>query len=208
MQIDLENLEFEQGGALLVKRALRSVGDGEEISVVGKSPELSVQLRAWCRMEGHKFRLSASDGGHAIVVKGQAATQRWSGAERAGNPNHFSSGAVAEHPPQRWGLAARGAVVEAGSPEFNFVLADKVEVWSTDAARIYAQATANQWDPQSAIPWHTPVNLPDDVEDAVVQIMTYLVENETAALIIPSRFVAQIHPHFREIMQVLAVPGG
>ncbi len=35
--------------------------------------------------------------------------------------------------------------------------------------------------------------------------MTYLVENETAALIVPSRFVAQLHPHFREVMQLLAI---
>jgi hypothetical protein len=35
--------------------------------------------------------------------------------------------------------------------------------------------------------------------------MTFLIENETAALIVPSRFIAQLHPHFREVMQVLAV---
>jgi len=35
--------------------------------------------------------------------------------------------------------------------------------------------------------------------------MTYLIENETAALIVPSRFIAQLHPHFREVMQVLAI---
>lgn len=29
--------------------------------------------------------------------------------------------------------------------------------------------------------------------------MTYLVENETAALIVPSRFIAQLHPHFKEV---------
>ena len=38
-----------------------------------------------------------------------------------------------------------------------------------------------------------------------MQVMTYLVENETAALIVPSRFVAQLHPHFREVMQLLAI---
>jgi hypothetical protein len=43
------------------------------------------------------------------------------------------------------------------------------------------------------------------VEDAVVQIMTFLIEKETAALVIPSRFIAQLHPHFREVMQVLAI---
>ena len=96
-------------------------------------------------------------------------------------------------------------MVEAGAPEFNFHLVDKVEVWSDDAARIYAQAVAAQWDPETAIPWSAEFNLPDDVEDAVVQIMTFLIENETAALIVPSRFIAQLHPHFREVMQVLAV---
>jgi len=35
--------------------------------------------------------------------------------------------------------------------------------------------------------------------------MTYLVENETAALIVPARFIARLHPHFREVMQLLAV---
>ena len=96
-------------------------------------------------------------------------------------------------------------LVEAGTPEFDFHLVDKIEVWADDAARIYAQAVAAQWDPETAIPWNAEFTLPDDVEDAVVQIMTYLIENETAALIIPSRFIAQLHPHFREVMQVLAV---
>jgi len=39
----------------------------------------------------------------------------------------------------------------------------------------------------------------------VVQIMTYLIENETAALLVPSRLVSQLHPHFREVMQALAL---
>ena len=41
-------------------------------------------------------------------------------------------------------------MVEAGAPEFNFHLVDKVEVWADDAARIYAQAVAAQWDPETA----------------------------------------------------------
>jgi hypothetical protein len=34
--------------------------------------------------------------------------------------------------------------------------------------------------------------------------MTYLVENEQAALVVPARFLGLVHPHFREIQQVLA----
>ena len=195
MRVELGDLSFERGGALLVKHALHSV---PSITVAGSAPDLMVHLLAWCRAEGHQFSLDESS--HAQVTRGPAAAQRWSGAERAGSPR-----GVVEHAPPRWGLAARGALVEAGSPEFRFTLAEKLEVWSNDAIRLYAQAAAAQWDPATAIPWNAEFDLPDEVEDAVVQVMTYLIENETAALIVPSRFIAQLHPHFREVMQLLAI---
>jgi hypothetical protein len=202
MKLDLEDLGFDRGGALLVKRALRALHAGQALTIAGTTPDLLIHLRAWCRAEGHEFRLSE---GAAVVQKGGAEDERWSGAERAGLADPLESCAIVERPPQRWGLALRGALVESGSPEFHFTLADKTEVWSADAVRLYAQAAAAQWDPATAIPWDAPFDLPDEIEDAVVQLMTYLVENETAALIVPSRFVAQLHPHFREIMQVLAI---
>jgi hypothetical protein len=65
-------------------------------------------------------------------------------------------------------------------------------VWADEAPRIYQQAAAAQWDPDTAVPWDTPFELDADLEDAVVQVMTYLIENETAALIVPSRFIAQL----------------
>jgi hypothetical protein len=208
MQVDLGALGLAEGGYLLIKRALRQAEADGEVSVTGTTAELDVDLRAWCRAEGHRFDWRPGpDGtrGHAVVLNGGAETGRWAGAQRAGEPGASRPDAVADHPPRRWGLAARGAVVEAGTPEFDFHLVDKIEVWSDDAARIYAQAVAAQWDPETAIPWGAPFDLDDDVETAVVQIMTFLIENETAALIIPSRFIAQLHPHFREVMQVLAV---
>ncbi|HJT90252.1 MAG TPA: sulfurtransferase TusA family protein, partial [Bryobacteraceae bacterium] len=206
MHVDLEDLRFERGGALLVKRALRLAAVGELVTVAGRHPDFAVHLRAWCRAEGHEFRPAEESGtGHAQIVRGPAVDQRWRGAERAGRADPQESGAVWERPSRRWGLAPRGALVEAGSAEFHFALDRKEEVWSGDAARIYAQAAAAQWDPATAVPWETEFDLPAAVEDAIVQVMTYLIENETAALVVPSRFVAQMHPHFREVMQVLAI---
>ncbi|HVH29512.1 MAG TPA: hypothetical protein VM818_22330 [Vicinamibacterales bacterium] len=204
MEVNLGGLGFPEGGYLLVKRALKTAPEGQEISVTGTAPDLAVHLRAWCRSEGHQFEWLAGVG-HATVRSGGAAHSRWTGAERAASGHGSTANDVADHPRQTWGLAARGALVEAGTPAFDFHLVDKVEVWADDAASIYAQAVAAQWDPDKAIPWHTPFELADDIEDAVVQIMTFLIENETAALIIPSRFIAQLHPHFREVMQVLAI---
>ena len=203
IEVDLGDLRFDEGAHLLVKRALARAAIGEEIAVVGSAADLDVHLRAWARAEGHQFRPSPGSGGR--LRRGAAAAGRWQGAERAGGSDPRAPGAVAEQPPQRWGLAARGATVEAGAPEFGFALADKWEVWADEAVRLYAQAVAAQWDPHSAVPWDADFELPDEVEDAVVQLMTYLIENETAALIVPSRFVAQLHPHFREVMQLLAI---
>jgi TusA-related sulfurtransferase len=208
IDVDLGSLGFADGGHLLVKRALRAVASGQSITVAGTSPELEIDLRAWCRDAGHEFRREPARNGspsHAVITNGGAEANRWSGAQRAGEADAGRPGAVASHAPRRWGLAARSATVEAGSPEFDFHLVDKIEVWSDDAARLYAQAVAAQWDPKTAIPWDASFDLDQDVEDAVVQIMTYLIENETAALIVPSRFIAQLHPHFREVMQLLAV---
>jgi hypothetical protein len=36
-------------------------------------------------------------------------------------------------------------------------------------------------------------------------VMTYLIENENAALLVPARFLGQVHPHFREVTQLLAI---
>jgi hypothetical protein len=208
IDVDLGSLPFSEGGHLLIKRALRGAGAGKSITVSGMSPELEIDLRSWCRDEGHALEIQArqpDQPAQATIVNGGAEAKRWTGAQRAGQADAAQADGVVTHAPRRWGLAARGATVEAGSPEFDFHLVDKIEVWSDDAARLYAQAVAAQWDPKTAVPWDAQFELDDDVEDAVVQIMTYLIENETAALIIPSRFIAQLHPHFREVMQLLAV---
>jgi len=85
-------------------------------------------------------------------------------------------------PSLRWGLAARGAKVEQGSPSFDFPITEKEVVWADEAAA--------QWDPATAIDWAAPITHPPEIEDTVVQVMTFLIENETAALIVPASFLA------------------
>lgn len=200
--LDLGSLGFERGGALLVNRALRSVPVGGALRVVGEDPALRVHLGAWCRAKGHKV---ATDGGVPVVTRGGAEEGRWRGAVRAGRSDPRADGAVVARPPRSWGVAPRGARVEDGLHGAAWPLSDKEVVWSDDAPRLYAQAAAAQWDPATAIDWSTPIAHDDEVEDAVVQVMTYLIENEVAALVVPSAFLARVHPHFREVLQVLAI---
>ena len=189
--IDLEDLGLDQGGHILLKRALAPPA-AEVVEVRGSAPELAVHVRAWCRAQGHGFDWQ-------YVVRGPAAGARLAGAEVAGGRR------PADRAPSTWGLAARGAVVEAGGPAFPFTLDEKAAVWTDAAAGIYRQAAAAQWDPATAVDWDEPFDLPEEVEAAVVQVMTYLIENENAALMVPARFLGQIHPHFREVVAVLAV---
>lgn len=198
VELRLGDLGLHEGGHLLLERALADIPVGQALSVQGVSPTLAIDLAAWCRAQGHAY-----DG--TRVTRGSATLARWRGAERAGQPDAALPDAVVERPPARWGLAARGALVEAGAPEPAFLLTDKRSVWSEDVARLYAQAAAAQWDPALAVPWEAVEELPTEIEGAVVQIMTYLVENENAALLVPARFLSQLHPHFREAMQLLAI---
>ena len=183
---------------------------GERSTSPGSTPDLDVRPARLVPRGRPSLRLAAGAGrdarsrGHRQRRRrvGALGGRACASARRA----PADGDTVAEHPPRSWGLAARGATIEAGTPEFDFHLVDKIEVWSDDAGC----TSTSRPSPRSGI--RRPrsrgtrrSSSPTIVEDAVVQVMTYLIENETAALIVPSRFIAQLHPHFREVMQVLAV---
>ena len=196
---------MDTGGHLLLARALSRLGAGDRLCVRGTRPELPLHVRAWCRARGHGIVDDDAPAGapsaRAVVtiVKGTADGDRWVGAVRAGRPDQ-----VSPHAERAWGLAARGALVEVGGPSLDVAWVDEDHVWADIAPQLYAKANAAQWDPGRIVDWSTPVSLADDVEDAVVQVMTYLIENEHAALMIPARMLANLHPHYREVMQLLA----
>src|SRR5215472_3781703 len=205
---DLDGLGLDEGGHLLVSRALAALRPGERLTVTGRHPALRLHLAAWCREQGHRLVTDCASeatrdvtaGDVLEIVKGTAGEQRWRGARRAGT----AAGPPAEHADPTWGLAARGALVEAGGPPIGAEWTEREHVWADIAPRLYAAAAASAWDPATAVDWSAPVDVPPEIDRAVVQIMTYLVENEQAALIIPARLLSQLHPHFREVMQLLA----
>lgn len=58
------------------------------------------------------------------------------------------------------------------------------------AGALYRLALTSQWDPETAIPWNEPPTHPAESEIALVQVLTYLIENETAALLVRARAIA------------------
>lgn len=199
-EVELAGLGFDQGAHVLVRLALEAVAPGEGVRVRGQHADLSRNLRAWCRRMGHAEPRPDGDGWR--VERGGASVGRWRDAIAAGDA---AGDGVVEHPAADWSFAPRGAFVEAGGAAVVFPLDHKREVWADQAPRLYAQAAAHQWDPETAIDWTAPIGHGAAIEEAVVTVMAYLIENEEAALVVPARFLGRIHPHFREIQQVLAV---
>ena len=197
-RVDLGRLGFDRGAHLLVQRALNGLGEGERLEVRGSESSLTSHLRAWCRQRGH----GCEAGERLLVVRGGADRSRWEHATRAGGAGLRG---VEPHAEATWGLAARGALVEAGGPAYHFALDRKEDVWADMAGDLYRQASSAQWDPEHAIPWNAERRHPVEIEDALVQVLTYLIENETAALLVPVRFASQTHPHYREVLQLLAI---
>ncbi|WP_062436801.1 ferritin-like domain-containing protein [Herbidospora daliensis] len=204
MIVDLGDLGFEQGAHILLQRALGPLRPGDEVGVAGLDPALAMHVEVWCRAKGHHTRRADDndEGVRVWVTRGRADLDRWMHAERAGGPSPLR---IVDAPPAHWGLAARGALVEPGGPPIAADLASRELVWADLAPTLYANAAASQWDPATAIAWDATVDLAPEIERAVVQVMTFLVENEQAALVVPARLLARIHPHFREVLQLLAV---
>ncbi|WP_349335646.1 ferritin-like domain-containing protein [Delftia sp. DS1230] len=207
--IDLQGLGFDAGAHLLVKHALAALPVGGQLRVTGSAPGWQAQLSGWCSDQGHGLRWEDGAGAAqsmAIVARGSAQAGRWRGAAQTGRSDARSGdGAVAAQAQPFWGLAARGAQVEAGAPAFHFRLSDKLQIWTDSASDLYAQAVAAQWNADTDIDWNDAPELPAPVEDAIVQLMTYMVENENAALLVPARFLGQLHPHYRELQAALAI---
>lgn len=204
--VDVGGLGTDSGAHVPVQVALSQRSTGEELAVSGHHPDLLGGLASWCRTRGHQLRLpgpEAPDGAIAVVRRGPASSSRSVGASRSApiggdRPMQVASRAVPD-----WGLSARGAVVEPGGPEPTFRLDRRDEIWTALAPQLYRQALAGQWDPAEAIDWTRPENHPV-IEAALVQVLTFLIENEEAALVVPARFLGQVHPHFREVQQMLA----
>ena len=194
MLVELEDLALHEGATVLLRRALKQVQAGDSVEIRGDSEALQDQLSAWCRDAGHSFATKQGNKGvYSIQSGGYSVVSSASLSE------------IAEVADPAWGLAPRGAQIEKGGPAFGFTLRQKRDVWAYELDAIYHQSVANQWSVARDLPWKNLPQLPEEVESAVAQIMTFLTENEFAALYVPARFIPRIHPHYREVVGVLAM---
>jgi CRP-like cAMP-binding protein len=102
------------------------------------------------------------------------------------------------------GFTPLGAIAERGAPDFDWALSDRDRIWADDVAVLAEQATAAQWDASRDVPWEAAQDLPEFMERAVSQVMTFIAQNEYAALYVPASFLPDINPGYPEVAMWLA----
>ena len=193
--VDAGDLALGGGLLALVRPALDALEPGGVLAVLSSARGVGDDLPAWCRLEHHVYlgHETTADGRERHLLERGPLSVPW--VTDDGMPARADS---------TTGFAPRGARVEPGGPVYPFTLVERDRVAPPEIGQLYAQAVAAQWNAERDIPWHAIGRIPPAVESAVGQIFTFVAENELAALYVPSRFVARIHPAYVEVGMFLA----
>ena len=110
--------------------------------------------------------------------------------------------------PQHWEeqtRTPRGAADLPGLPPLPYNLRSKHQVWADSAADLYEEAIQHRWIPATDIPWDELSPLPEDVERAVCQVLTELMQAANAELECITYWQEQMSYGYHEVKQFLAV---
>ena len=216
-RIDAERLELGGGLEVLLAAALERVPPGGVLEIRTPSRGVALELPGWARVAGHELVGERDEPGawSVLVRRGMTARvlagplpARGAGPPLRGGELHTADWRSGTPPPDRAephaGFAPLGSVAEAGAPGYSWPLGDRDTLWADDVGELVEQASAQQWDASREIPWEAAQGLGDDVERAVAQVMTFIAQNEYAALYVPAGFLPNINPQFPELLLWLA----
>lgn len=217
LALDGGDLGLGEGLLAIVRPAITRLAPTTVITVVSDAISLRDDLPRWCRSEHHRYleRRETLDGRDIHVLErgpfGVPLGPPESGLQLAPPyPNRYKTADMATAVPPlptpgpHIGFAPRGAQVEPGGPSVSFPLSQRELFAPPETAVLYDMAVTNQWDAGLDIPWTKVGHHSAALEQAIGQIMTFLAENELAALYVPARFLPKIHPHYAEVAMLLA----
>lgn len=193
--IDGGDLPLGGGLLALVRPVLSVLQSGGQLAILSTDPALPQDLATWCKVEGHAYLGSEPlEGGRVrhLLARGPLALPR------------PSPPGIPDRADPSTGFAPRGARVEPGGPAYPFTLLERDRVMPPEVKELYEQAVTSQWSASRDIPWAAVKPLPEALERAVGQVMTFLAENELSALYVPANFLPKIHPAYAETAMFLA----
>lgn len=194
LSLNLGQIELGKAFFLRLENAFLLAKKDDVIELVSDFDNLEADLTAWCRFKGEVFV-------EKKPLKNAFSYYLRKNSQENFTPTPLSVEALA---PSQLGLAPRGVSIEQGSPRYHFNLSSKENVWSDSLIKLYEEAKKSQWNATKDILWSEIPSYEKPYEQALAQIMTYLIENEFSALYIPSNFLAQISPFYTEVPLFLA----
>ncbi|HWF33712.1 MAG TPA: hypothetical protein VG295_00020 [Solirubrobacteraceae bacterium] len=217
-RLDAGELELGGGLEVLLAAALEGLAGGERLEVLTASRATALELPAWARSAGHTpvaermphggpYAIEIERGPSDRVLAGPLPAREPGPPLRAGEfhtADLRSSGEVPGAADAAAGLTPLGAIAEGGAPAFRWGLNERDAIWADDVAELAEQASTAQWDASRDIPWDAACGLPDFMERAVSQVMTFIAQNEYAALYVPASFVGHVNPGYPEMLMWLA----
>ncbi len=211
-RVDAEHLELGGGLEVLLAAAFERVAPGGVLEIRTPSRAVALELPGWARLAGHEpiDQTSGADG-HVVAIRRGLASRILAGPlPPRDTPPTLRHGALLTadwrggvppvEPDPRTGFAPLGAVLEEGAPAHHWALSHRDAIWADDVGELVDQASAQQWDASRDIPWEAAQGLDDTTERAVAQVMTFLAQNEYAALYVPAGFLAQVNPQLVEVV--------
>lgn len=212
-RLDAEQLEFGGGLEILLAAALERVAPGALLEVRTLSRAVALEMPGWARVAGHEVVGEVALAGASVVrirrgrsrrvladplpARGAPAALRSDGELHTAD---WRAGRPPPEPPATAGFAPLGSAPEAGAPEYHWRLSDTGALWADDVGELVEQASAQQWDASRDVPWEAAQGLDDTTEAAVAQVMTFLAQNEYAALYVPAAFLPHVNPQLTELV--------
>jgi len=193
--VDGGDLPLGGGLLALLRPALSLLRPGGQLALLSSAPSVAQDLPAWCRVEHHAYLGAEPAAGGRTTHRIERGSL---GVLREADPT------LPERADPSTGFAPRGAAVEPGGPVYPFTLLERDHVIPPEVSALYEQAISSQWVAARDVPWASVKPLPDALERAVGQTMTFLAENELSALYVPSNFLPRIHPAYAEVAMFLA----
>jgi len=217
-ELDAGALELGGGLEVLLAASIDPMQPGARLLVRTPSRATAYELHGWAHRAGHRavaerlpdggpYELEIERGAHRGVLA-DPLPARASGPKPADGRMRTSElrwqAEVPASTPASCGFAPLGSIPELGAPRFDWTLNDRDTIWADDVAELVDQAGAAQWDAASAVPWDAALELSEFMERAVSQVMTFIAQNEYAALYVPARFLPGVNPAFPEMVMWLS----
>jgi TusA-related sulfurtransferase len=207
------NLPIGKALFLKLENAFLFAKENEIIEIVSTNPKVELELQSWCNLKGYKLfdkRILKNQYCYKVLntktshFNTQAISNFTMKGIETNSPkmsdwNYHGNDSLLSKAPQNHGLMGRDTVIENGSITYNFAINHKEQLWAEPVAKLYEEAKNGQWNATSDIAWNEIPNFDPKFEQAICQIMTYLIENEFSALYIPGKFISQMNPYYMEI---------